>query len=195
MLAGTWESEVGNVTVKWPDGSVSPNRTLAIAVPSSCPGYPASSTPFTDASHGIVTADPVLSTTIVFGFAAATAEISALSVRLRSIPVSSAPSVSASPTKTTATLDDFARAAAVTGRIPASYFTETPLGAAASIPCKGVIVPLDDTPALPPPAVCGLSDPSAPMTAIELSAEPSGSASSAFFSKTVPSSASDAASA
>ena len=35
--------------------------------PSSCPGYQASTTALTELSHGIVTADPVLSTTMVSG--------------------------------------------------------------------------------------------------------------------------------
>ena len=43
----------------------------------------------------------------------------------------------------------------------------TPLGAAAVMPCSGVTVPLEFTPALPPPAVCGLVEASAPMTAID----------------------------
>ena len=58
------------------------------------------------------------------------------------------------------------------------------------MPCSGVTVPLEFTPALPPPAVCGLVDASAPMTAIEPSlAALSGSTLPLFFSSTVPSSA------
>ena len=44
--------------------------------PSSCPGYQASTTAFTELSHGMVTAEPVLSTTTVLGLTWATAEIS-----------------------------------------------------------------------------------------------------------------------
>src|SRR5277367_1639211 len=95
VLAGTWESEVGKVTGRWPDGLVLPNRTDAIAAPSSWPGYQASSTPATEDSHGIVTAEPVFSTTIVCGFAAATAEISESSALPRSMLVRSLPSDSA----------------------------------------------------------------------------------------------------
>ena len=71
----------------------------------------------------------------------------------------------------------------------------TPLGAAAVMPCSGVTVPLELTDALPPPAVCGLVEASAPITAIELSAAVSGSTPPLFFSSTVPSSASCSASA
>ena len=70
----------------------------------------------------------------------------------------------------------------------------TPLGAAAVMPCSGVMVPLEFTPALPPPAVSGLVEASAPMTATELSDCGSGRTPPLFFSKTVPSSASWSAS-
>ena len=73
--------------------------------------------------------------------------------------------------------------------------TVVPLGAAAWMPCSGLTVPLEFTPALPPPAVCGLLEASAPMTAIELSDEVSGRTLPEFFSSTVPSSASWVASA
>ena len=46
-----------------------------------------------------------------------------------------------------------------------------PAGAAAWMPCSGVTVPLELTPALPPPSVCGLVEASAPMTAIDVSDE------------------------
>ena len=62
------------------------------------------------------------------------------------------------------------------------------------MPCNGVTVPLEFTPALPPPAVSGLLEASAPMTATEESALVSGSALPLFLSSTVPSSASWAAS-
>src|ERR1700685_3627438 len=102
--AGTCDREVGNVTVRCPDGSVLPYRTLAIAVPSSWPGYQASRTPLTDDSHGITTAEPVLRTTIVFGLAAAPAEIRASWLLPRSMLVRSLPSDSLRFANTTATL-------------------------------------------------------------------------------------------
>ena len=70
-----------------------------------------------------------------------------------------------------------------------------PLGAAAWMPCSGVTVPLEFTPALPPPTVIGLVEASAPMTAIDLSDVVSGRTLPEFFSSTVPSSASCVASA
>ena len=112
VLAGTWASDCGNVTGRWPDGSAVPNSTAPIAAPSSWPGYQASSTPATEDSHGMVTAEPVFSTTIVCGLAAATAEIRLLSALDRSMLDRSLPSDSSLLTKTTATLDDAARAAA-----------------------------------------------------------------------------------
>src|SRR5580698_4906809 len=104
VLAGTSDSEVGNVTVRCPDGSVLPNSSEAIAVPSSWPGYQASSTPLTEESHGMVTAEPVLRTTIVFGLAAATEVIRLSCVVPRSMLVRSEPSDSPRLAKTTATL-------------------------------------------------------------------------------------------
>ena len=67
----------GNVTGSLPLGFVLPVSTSAVARPPAWPGYHISSTDFTLASHGMYTGSPVLSTTTVFGFAAATAEISA----------------------------------------------------------------------------------------------------------------------
>ncbi len=64
-----------------------------------------------------------------------------------------------------------------------------PLPALVVMPCSGVTVPLELTPALPPPAVCGLVEASAPITAIDVAPEPSGSTEPEFFSKTAPSSA------
>ncbi len=63
------------------------------------------------------------------------------------------------------------------------------------MPCSGVTVPLELTFALPPPAVSGLVEASAPITAIELSDEVSGRTLPLFFSSTVPSSANVVASA
>src|ERR1700735_1721083 len=92
VLAGTWDSEVGKVTGRWPDGSAVPKSSAAMAVPSSWPGYQASKTPLTEESHGMVTAEPVLSTTTVFAFAAATAEIRLFSALDRVMLVRSLPS-------------------------------------------------------------------------------------------------------
>src|ERR1700745_935298 len=74
--AGTWLSDVGNVTGRCPPGSVWPNSTLASEVPLVWPGPRASATPAPAGSHGIATGAPALMTTTVCGFAAATAEIS-----------------------------------------------------------------------------------------------------------------------
>lgn len=90
--AGTWPSDVGNVTGSLPDGATSPKSSDAIAWPASWPGYHASKTPLTFASHGIVTAEPVLSTTTVSGLAAATASISLFWSAGRSMSSRSPPS-------------------------------------------------------------------------------------------------------
>src|SRR6202020_694447 len=74
--AGTCARLCGKVTGRWPLGSLRPNRTLASATPSVCPGYQSSSTELTDDSHGIVTGAPACRTTTVCGLAAATAEMS-----------------------------------------------------------------------------------------------------------------------
>src|SRR5919108_4867209 len=98
-----WLSDAGNVTGSLPPGSTSPNSTDAIAVPSSWPGYQPSITPLTWLSHGISTGPPVLSTTIVFGFARATASISWSPTPERLRFGWSNPSVSNVPANTTAT--------------------------------------------------------------------------------------------
>ena len=59
----------------FPPGFTLPYSTFAVAVPPSWPGYHISRMAFTEDAHGISTASPVLSTTTVFGFAAATAAI------------------------------------------------------------------------------------------------------------------------
>src|ERR1039457_104063 len=74
--AGTWDRSCGNVTGRWPPGSVWPNSTLASAVPLPCPGDPASRTDATWFSHGIAIGAPALTTTTVCGLAAATASMS-----------------------------------------------------------------------------------------------------------------------
>ncbi len=58
------------------------------------------------------------------------------------------------------------------------------------MPWSGVTVPLELTAALPPPAVSGLVEASAPITAIEDVDELRGRMPAAFLSSTVPSSAS-----
>src|SRR5260370_42002229 len=112
VLAGTWDSDCGKVTGRCPDGFALPNSSAPMAGPSCWPGYQASSTPATEPSHGMVTAEPVLSTTMVCGLAAATAETSEFSALDRVIEDRSLPSDSSLLTKTTATPDDAASEAA-----------------------------------------------------------------------------------
>src|SRR5690349_7558787 len=76
VAAGTWDRSRGNVTGRWPDGSVLPYSTLASAAPLLSPGYQASTTAATWPSQGIVTGAPAFTTTTVRGLAAATAAIS-----------------------------------------------------------------------------------------------------------------------
>jgi hypothetical protein len=83
-----------------------------MALPSSWPGYHASNTPATDDSHGMATAEPVLSTTMVCGLAAATAETSEFWALDRLMLDRSLPSDSSLLTNTTATLEEAASAAA-----------------------------------------------------------------------------------
>ena len=90
--------------------------TSARASPIAWPGNQICSTAGTASSHGIVTGDPALITTIVFGLAAATAATSSSWSPGNAIVVRSSPSVSQSwsvPTITTATS---AAAAAATAR-------------------------------------------------------------------------------
>ena len=94
VVAGTWDRLAGKVTGRCPEGLTAPNRTAAAAVPSTCPGYHCSTMPATLFAHGMVTAEPVLSTTIVLGLAAATALIRLSSVAPRSMLVRSEPSLS-----------------------------------------------------------------------------------------------------
>ena len=109
---GVSDSFAGKVIGSRPDGSTRPDKTAAIAAPSSCPGYQSSSTAETRSSQGINTAPPVLSTTTVRGLAAATASMSAFSSPGRSRLGRSAPSVVWSPAKTMATFERFAAATA-----------------------------------------------------------------------------------
>src|SRR5260370_38554712 len=91
------------------------------------PGYQASSTPATEPSHGMVTAEPGLSTTMVCGLAAATAETSEFSALDRVIEDRSLPSDSSVLAKTRATPDDAASEAACVAYTPSSEATATPL--------------------------------------------------------------------
>src|SRR2546423_15161522 len=75
VFVGRSAWDFGNVWGSFPDGFTSPNRSAAIALPSSWPGNHACITLFTWPSHGISIGPPVSSTTIVLGFAPATALI------------------------------------------------------------------------------------------------------------------------
>ncbi len=94
VWAGTSARLAGKVTGSLPDGLVSPNSSAARAVPTPWPAYQFSSTACTWPSQGMVTAEPVLSTTTVRGLAAATWEISAFWLPGRSMLVRSVPSCS-----------------------------------------------------------------------------------------------------
>ena len=109
LLVGIWLRLAGNVTGRWPLGSVWPNSTLASEVPLVWPGYQASSTPATWDSHGMATGAPALTTAIVCGLAAATAEISSSCADGRFSDGRSAASDSvSSETTTTAAAADWA---------------------------------------------------------------------------------------
>src|ERR1017187_9628390 len=104
LVAGIFDVLTGKVIGSRPEGFTAPVRTLATADPSSWPGYQPSTTPATFEIHGMTTAPPELRTTIVCGFAPATAEISSLASPGRSKVGLSTPSESKFPTKTIATL-------------------------------------------------------------------------------------------
>src|ERR1019366_1347760 len=72
---GKSASLLGKVIGSFALGFTSPKRTLATASAPRLPGYHASRMPATWPAHGIVTGLPVSSTTIVYGFAAATLAI------------------------------------------------------------------------------------------------------------------------
>src|SRR6516165_11838412 len=134
LLVGIWLRLAGNVTGRWPLGSVWPNRTLASEVPLVWPGYQASTTPATAGSHGIATGAPALMTTTVCGFAAATAEISSSCADGRfSDSRSVASDWVSSDTTTTATDADLAASAAAkmpgasADGVPHSSCDEAPL--------------------------------------------------------------------
>ena len=72
---GKCVASAGKVTGSLPPGSALPSSTSAVAGPPSWPGYHISRIDLTDDAQGMSTGSPVLSTTTVFGLAAATAAI------------------------------------------------------------------------------------------------------------------------
>src|SRR3954454_7738678 len=141
VLVGGSACDFGNVCGSLADGFTSPNRSAAIALPSSWPGNHACSTLFTWPSHGITMGPPVVSTTTVFGFAAATAltRSSWLPEPYGAQPTSvqnlafasvmsgrSTPSDSPSPTKTTAMSAALAAAMASACELPSVNVTRSP---------------------------------------------------------------------
>ena len=74
--AGVSSRRAGYVIGSRPPGSTSPVSTSTRASPISWPGNHSCSTAGASASHGIVTGEPVFSTTTVFGLAATTAATS-----------------------------------------------------------------------------------------------------------------------
>src|SRR5487761_1446455 len=103
LLAGTSDRLVGKLTGRRPEGSVAPKSTAFMAGRVSWPPYHCSSTPGTEPSQGMVTAEPVLSTTTVCSLAAATAATRPSSWRPRPMVGTSVASASWYPTNTTAT--------------------------------------------------------------------------------------------
>src|SRR4051812_26695876 len=191
VCAGTSARLAGKVTGSLPDGSASPNRIAASALPTSWPEYQPSRTPATWFNHGIVTADPVCNTTIVFGLAAATEEISWFCRPGRSMEPLSEPSLCGYDAKTIGTSTDLAR---VTARsMPpdpsaASYCTVAPDPARFWIPVSGETVPEEVTVALPPPTLTTPAPPSVPMTAIFFVVAVDSGSTPVFLSRTVLSS-------
>jgi len=94
VCAGTWLRLAGNVTGSLPDGSTWPKISAATAAPVSPPPYQFSNTPATSFSHGMVTGEPLLITTIVFRLTAATSLIivSSAAERFRVVRSCSSPS-------------------------------------------------------------------------------------------------------
>src|SRR5207248_373142 len=86
-----------------PDRFALPNNRSATMLPSSSPGYHASSTASTRLSHGISTGPPVFRTTTVWLLAAATAEMSEFWLPDSDRLDRSVPSLSLLPTMTIAT--------------------------------------------------------------------------------------------
>ena len=113
--AGVSSRRFGNVIGSRPPGSASPVSTSTSASPISWPGNHSCRTAGTSSSHGIVTGEPVLSTTTVFGLAATTAATRSSWSPGSASDVRSSPSVSQSssvPTMTIATSAPSATAAA-----------------------------------------------------------------------------------
>src|SRR3954469_19822374 len=96
---------------------------LPTALAPSLPANQASRTAAVLSTHGIVTGLPVSSTTIVCGFAAATAEMIASWLCGNERSFESIPSLAHLYAKTMATSAPFAVAAAAAGSVPASYLT------------------------------------------------------------------------
>src|ERR1700738_3970980 len=107
----------GKVTGSLPLGLTLPLRRSTSAGPAVSPGYQVSSTAWTELIHGMRTAEPVSSTTMVRGLAAATAATRASWLPGRARLVRSWRSASVSWTTTTATVDW--RANATAGRVGA----------------------------------------------------------------------------
>src|ERR1035438_5924440 len=115
---GKSASLLAKVTGSLADGFTSPNRTLAIASPPPIPGNHADTIPPTLSDHGMLTGPPVSSTTMVCGLAATTAftRSSWLSGSVR--VAASRPSLMGWFTKTMATWEALARAAAAALSVP-----------------------------------------------------------------------------
>src|SRR6266511_838428 len=191
VFAGTSDSRRGNVTGSRPDGLNLPNSTSATAFPSSSPGYQACRIAGTWLTHGMRTGLPVLTTTTVRGFAAATADTSASwlpgSDRLgRSLPSDSLPS-----TMTIATSALRAAAAADDVSVPLFVVTFTPGPARLRSPVLGLTVYSGLTCELPPPPVLATSG---PISAIRFRLDDDNGSTGdpftrLFFSRTMPISA------
>src|SRR5438067_1607872 len=133
---GRSASLLGNVTGSLALGLTSPKRMLATASEPALPANQASRIALTWPTQGMVTGPPDSTTTTVCGLAAAT-----LAMRLswwsgRARLSRSMPSLSHWCTKTMATSDDFARAAAAAGSEPELNSTLAP-GALARIDFSG----------------------------------------------------------
>ncbi len=116
---GSCSALAGKLIGRRPDGSTSPNSTLAIASPPLAPGYQASSSAPTLPAQGMSTGLPVSNTTMVCGLAAATASISA-SWPSPKVSWVSMPSDAHCSANTIATSASLASAAAAAGSEPVS---------------------------------------------------------------------------
>src|SRR5512137_1421155 len=120
---GRSASDRANVAGSLADGLTSPNRMFASASAPLMPGYQISMAAPTLSIHGIAAGPPVSSTTIVRGFAAATALTSSFCVPDKLSDGRSRPSVVGSLTNTMATSDALASAAAAFTSTPSWYST------------------------------------------------------------------------